>query len=639
MNFFIIFIQSLFLISSAFFILFCYGEIFLSIIRRFTNKKKITDYTVVTPLIGFSILIFVSNYLYFLFNFSSQHIYSIYLIVFIFIFFIHQNKKSLLKNFFEVLKKIIPIFSILILVTLLKGEQFYIFRGNYWDNMNYISQAILINDFSFSEILNLSFQNSLDHSYVHHGAGSIRVRPLTTFFLAGFFHTNILNFFYLSFLFKFFLLSFVFLSFYFLTKQIKLKYNYFISLAFVFSFWVLYIFEIESLSHLNALPFFLLSISLILKLKKDCLYKTIEDYAIFLLTNICFFFLYPEFFSIFVLVIFLFFLLNYSFFFFKKNFLIFIFLIFLFLIFTLPNYQTTYLTLIQQIKIGTSNNINFWGYFSSFFIGKDNDYLNEQSITYVKYIFKNQNNFSYLFKEIYSIISQAGYNFIFLNLVPSFFGLYYLTISSFKNYSDIFIFTLMIFLNLFFIKTLFYNAICVFNGKSILLKLVKSFILIFLIFAVFLIFNQGYWAFTKLYIYFGPIIFIFVFLNFARKDNEEILSPNYWYIVLLLLFPLYKFYPENHGIGRLDSFPSIINPMYKKNINWNLDRSDLSSCKTVNIASKDPIINGYISIKLRYFGYVHSGSNNYKLKVGEFNINNNCTINLVEQFFSVNYAK
>jgi hypothetical protein len=197
----------------------------------------------------------------------------------------------------------------------------------------------------------------------------------------------------------------------------------------------------------------------------------------------------------------------------------------------------------------------------------------------------------------------------------------------------------MIILNYFFIKISLKNLICVFNGKSILLRMIKSFILIFLIFAVLLMFNQGYWAFTKLYIYFGPIIFIFVFLNFSRKDNEEILSPNYWYIFLLLLFPFYKFYPENHGIGRLDSFPSIINPVYKKNINWNLDRSDLSSCKTVSIASKDPIINGYISIKLRYFGYVHSKFNNYKLDTSEFSIETNCTINLVDQFFFVNYAK
>jgi len=194
-------------------------------------------------------------------------------------------------------------------------------------------------------------------------------------------------------------------------------------------------------------------------------------------------------------------------------------LVFLFLIFTLPNYQTTYLTLIQQIKIGTSDDINFWGYFSSFFAGKDNDYLNEQNINNVKYIFKNYDNFFEIFKKIYSILVEIDYKYFFLNFIPSFFGLYYLTTSTYVSYIDFFIFFLIIFLNFFFIKIIFKNFIYVFYNKSILLRLIKSFILIFLLFSIFLIFNKGYWAFTKLYIYFGPIIFIFVYLNFIKKDN------------------------------------------------------------------------------------------------------------------------
>lgn len=290
MDFFINFFQSTLLITLIFFVLFCYGDLFFITLKKFKKINKFSDYTLVTPLIGFSILIIFSNYFYFLINFKSKYIYTSILIIFSLIFFFHANKKTLINNFFKVLIIIAPIFSILILISLLKGEQFYIFRGNYWDNMNYISQAILINDFTFSEILELRLNNLLDHSYVQHGSGSILTRPLTTFFLAGFFQTSILSFFYLSFLFKIFLLTIIFLSFYFLTKQLNLKNNYFLSLGFVFSFWVLYIFEIEALSHLNALPFFLLSIALILKFKKNFFYTNIDDYVIFLLTNISFFF-------------------------------------------------------------------------------------------------------------------------------------------------------------------------------------------------------------------------------------------------------------------------------------------------------------------------------------------------------------
>jgi hypothetical protein len=48
--------------------------------------------------------------------------------------------------------------------------------------MTYLSMATLINDFSFSEILNIRSQYSPDHSYVEHGSGPIITRPLTAFF-------------------------------------------------------------------------------------------------------------------------------------------------------------------------------------------------------------------------------------------------------------------------------------------------------------------------------------------------------------------------------------------------------------------------------------------------------------------------
>jgi hypothetical protein len=83
---------------------------------------------------------------------------------------------------------------------------------------------------------------------------------------------------------------------------------------------------------------------------------------------------------------------NYDFYFFKKNIFNFFLLSFLFLVITLPNYSTTYASLVNQIIIGTDKNINFWGYFSAFFIGKDNEHLTVENILYIKNIFSNTNN-------------------------------------------------------------------------------------------------------------------------------------------------------------------------------------------------------------------------------------------------------
>ena len=38
-------------------------------------------------------------------------------------------------------------------------EQFYVFRGNYWDYFNYLSSASLFNKYNYSEILNYKFDD------------------------------------------------------------------------------------------------------------------------------------------------------------------------------------------------------------------------------------------------------------------------------------------------------------------------------------------------------------------------------------------------------------------------------------------------------------------------------------------------
>lgn len=619
-------------IISFFFILFVYGHFCFNILSNIKNENRIDNNYVIFPVIGFSILSILSNYLYFLINLNFQYIIIIFFFLFFFLFFANSTKIILFKSFLKLLKKIILILIFLICITLIKGEQFYIFRGNYWDNMTYISQATLIQDYSFKDILNFRSQNFQDHSYLHHGSNTILFRPLTAFFLAGFLFTNIFNFFYLSFLFKIFLLLLTFLSFYYFAKIAKFKNIYFISLGYIFSFWFLYIFEIDALSHLNAIAPFLICLTYLLKLQKNFIFNYKNDYFIFLISNIAFFFLYPEFFSIYVLVVIVYFLLNYNFLNIRRNFKKIIYLIIIFLIFTLPNYKTTYLFLINQIKIGTSENINFWGYFSAFFIGKDNAYLNEQNIIYIKNIFKNSNDSLYLLKELLNILFQNNYYLFFLNIIPSFFGLYFLTTSSFSSFIDYIFLALIFLLNIILIKTIFVNFLNIFKYKLQLFKLVKSFILIFLFFSIYLIFNRGYWPFTKLFSYFGPIIYIFIILNF-NNHNQNKLTIRHWYIFLIMIFPIYKFSTDNSGIGKYDSFPSIINVYYKKNIDWSLNKSDMYGCGIASIDSTDPIINGYISIKLRYLGYKHFEYNNYKLN--ETN-QNNCRINLIKNKFIIN---
>jgi hypothetical protein len=53
-----------------------------------------------------------------------------------------------------------------------------------------------------------------------------------------------------------------------------------------------------------------------------------------------------------------------------------------------------------------------------------------------------------------------------------------------------------------------------------------------------------------------------------------------------VLFPLYKYSQYNSGIGRKDSFPSILNSSLKKDFNWFIDRNEINSCNNTVIESK-----------------------------------------------------
>ena len=96
---------------------------------------------------GYSIFTLLSFHSYFILELRNE-----YLLLFLFLILIcFCFKFRSLFNFNSIIKyfSIIFIFILLFVIPLkLYGEQFYIFRGNYWDNFNYLSSALLLNKFS-----------------------------------------------------------------------------------------------------------------------------------------------------------------------------------------------------------------------------------------------------------------------------------------------------------------------------------------------------------------------------------------------------------------------------------------------------------------------------------------------------------
>tara|TARA_B100000959_G_C14742017_1_gene525464 strand:- start:181 stop:495 length:315 start_codon:yes stop_codon:yes gene_type:complete len=51
--------------------------------------------------------------------------------------------------------------------------------------------------------------------------------------------------------------------------------------------------------------------------------------------------------------------------------------------------------------------------------------------------------------------------------------------------------------------------------------------------------------------------------------------------ILLIFLPFYKYSSFNYGIGKIDSFPSIIHLSNKQNTRWYIDREKLYKCNNL----------------------------------------------------------
>ena len=564
------------------------------------NQNNIIDLT----LFGYSCFILLSFFSYFVLILKSE--YFLIILVFFKILFLIKFYKVIKINskFFKKYLFIIFIFfSIFFLPLIIYGEQFYVFRGNYWDNFNYLSSAILFSKFDYSYLrsidLNDKFQNfqSID--------GIILYRPYINYFLSLFLKFKIFDPFLTNFCFKIFLLILNFLAFIsfldvikFISKNNKIFLSFILSL----SFFTLYILEIEALSHLGSISLFLFCLKYLylvnLKFeKKNLIFLSISSAALFIT--------YPEIFIIYCLISFSFFIGSINrvnFFNLIKN-LFFCSIIFIGL--TIFSFEINYKFLLLQISQAFNSNIDWWTYFGAFLFGKDNLVLN---LEYIKLIENNlqDKNLMKLVKMFYLDHLENGYKLIYLNIVPSLLGLYYMTVGKIENnalYSTFFL--LLSFLNVYLITIVYKNIIHFVKNKNKFLFI--SFILI-LFLLLYLLLKGNFWTIIKLYSYCFPFIFILLSVDLKKKRLNIIM------IMMLIIFPFYKYSQYYNGIGKLDSFPSIINKDYKNNINWNLNFKKFQGCQNVYTHETDYFVKAYINMKALFYdiNFVNLFDENYK---------------------------
>jgi hypothetical protein len=161
---------------------------------------------------------------------------------------------------------------------------------------------------------------------------------------------------------------------------------------------------------------------------------------------------------------------------------------------------------------------------------------------------------------------------------------------------------------------------------------------VWIFFSIILLLTNKYWGLIKLYFYFFILFLFGAFFKFKKEKNFFYLKPNKKLLFLLLLFPIYKYSVNNNGIGRPDSFPSIINQKLKNNFSWDLNIAKINSCNNIVIMSALDF-NKENSIKLIYLKLLldyNKLSYSYRTNTQEYKDNSYCKILIVEDKFIIN---
>ena len=604
-------IFSYFIIHFVLIYLYSTGSLFKKIFKIHENSFS-------NIIIGYSLICLILYYLYFFIKLDNNYIY--FFLALLTPLIIYYFKEYIRSFFFN---KINIFISLIILIFVFAGnyhgEQFYVFRGNYWDSFNYLSSAVLFKNYNFTQIINNSIPDiyfefrNIDHNVVG--------RPLVNYLLS-FFLNNKLNIFFSYYLFKIFLTVLIFIS---LKDFLKLFFRIsdfkliILSICFIFSFWNIYVFEIDALSHFASIPILLITIKYIFKLF-DEISKNNKNFIFCIINSSSLFIIYPEIIIIPAVVFIILLIINYN----KLNFKIsinFLYSIFFFIILTIPSIETNYKYLFTT-QIGQAlRSSNWWGYFGSFLLGRENLVLDVEFVQNFKNLINTDSSYSFL-NFLHQEHFKNNFYFIYLNIFPSLTGLYYVLPGKIENNTEFFYQLIILLILYFYILLIIYK-----NLTYILsLKKYKNFFLILILsiicLTIYLFYIKSFWTILKIFTYIFPFIFIFFSINFSNNKLNSI------YIIFMLMFFFYKYYPYNYGIGRLDSFPSIINSDLKTKVNWKINNQKLKKCKNMKYIDNNYIRKTYINLS-----YLNSNMNEKNIKYKK----KNCIVLLENKNFKILY--
>ena len=585
-----------------------------SALLNFQITKKIDLYKAI--LLGFASNIVITSLFYLIFKISIQNIF-IFLLILSFFCFILNIKRN--KETFKIFIK--PFFPILLFVFIFSyiaykhGLQYYVFRGNYWDYFNYLASSLMIfkHDLNFlinNEILLQSKDIFPRMGWLFH----LNIRPSINIYFSLLYNLKLEHFYLINFVIKTTAFFFLFSTYYIFFKNLDLKFlkkrlTLFCFLL-CFLFWPIYIFEIDSLAQLFATSLFIFCFYYLMNLEKVFTSKKKLVLIQFFIIHLALFLIYPEIFLVYSFVSLIYLLLR------KKTFNLiklykytFLKLSILLLLVICLFYETHLVYLITAIDVGLNQSIETAGYFGSFILGQNNPVLNEIFVKDLKNLISQNVNLFTIGNFVHQGLISNGFDFYYLSILPSIFGFYQYTFNEINLINNLYLWLFLPILNIGIIFFVLKNIKNIINSSNNLSTLVKAVMLSFLLMASIFLFNSSIWSIIKLYFYF----YIFLLLITIFIFDKNTISLNYPFIFLLILFPLFFYTGIKDGVGKINSFPSILDKKMKQNFMWELNTGKVKECNSIiiraNYEGNDKDI-----LKIKYLMiYMYSNNINHML--------------------------
>ena len=583
-----------------------------SALLNFHITKKIDLYKAI--LLGFATNLIIVSLFYLVLKASVQFIF-IFLVSLSIIFLILNIIKN--KKFYKIIfKPFIPILFFTIIFSYIAhkhGIQYYVFRGNYWDYFNYLASSLMIFNYSLDLLINNEILLQSQDIFPRMGwLFHLNIRPTINIYFSIFYNLKTEHFFLTNFIIKTTSFFFLFTTFYIFFYDLKLKFLKkkltIFCLLLCLSFWPIYIFEIDSLVQLFSLSLLILCFHYLMNIEKIFASKNKLLISQFFIIHLALFLIYPEIFIIYSIASLIYLLLlgkrtvNLI----KFNNYTFLALSILFIFSSSLFYKTHFVYLATAVEIGLNQTFEIAGYFGSFVLGKNNPVLNTIFVENLKNFLNHNQDFFSIGSYVHQGLISNGFNFYYLNILPSIFGFYQYTFNKISMDQELYHVLFLCLLNIGIIFFFLRNIKNIFNSSNNFTTLIKAALITFFLLSLLFIFKSAIWSIIKLYFFFS--FFIMIISIFIFKKND--ISLNYPFFILLIIFPLFFYTGVEHGIGRVNSFPSIINRQLKQNFSWKLNLKKIKECNSIiiKVNFKD---DGIKSIKAKYL-IIYMISNNMK---------------------------